>query len=490
MKPIYILGLILLSISLSASEPAPLSSCGSGFAAPTDSTNFLGACRIPPSTIPFASVSAAAFGGGQRCGECFRLTGPLGSTVVMISDKCDTGEACQQQDLFHFIIPRSEFDKIGNSSAYGNIFSLGYQEVSCDLQGGINANFIAGGEKKDQYQYYFSVTFSNFAIGIKRVQIRGYGWSYYDDLTIVGGGSGFQWNKVKANEMAFPASMLLTSVDNQIVNWEFNKPLPNVTIDSKKQFTARPHPEVSGIDCAMGILPEYIFKDTLSFGWQVYESFYYKSLNTSSEETDDNNKNGEYVIKIQFAQLGAGLQFTREGGFGTNYLKTLFFDAKAVQPISNMRIYFGYDGGYSIPFTIESSYKTFQVPVADLKPKNIEYSLTFLSLQPASMDSPQNFWIDNIRWEFANGTVTAPAVMIDTSGYAFPTSKPSTSGGLSSGISSIGMTSGFSESDSQTGGVGTGSESTNEGSGSDSSKLVISNIYYLALFVLSLYLLF
>ncbi|EAL60926.1 expansin-like protein [Dictyostelium discoideum AX4] len=453
---------------INASDNVKLSNCGQARAEPTfkQSENG-GQCQLPPPSIGTAALSLSAFNGGARCGQCYELTGPLGKTVVMVTDGCNSGEACTQKDLFNFIISNKDFDKIGNSSSYVNIYSLGYQEVSCGFLGNIKIKFggSLGHNGKVDYSYYFTVSFSNFNIGIKQVQILGTGMVSYMKLKRSLGG--FTWNQESGgSKLQFPATLVLTGVDGQIISYKFRQPPANIAIDMKKQFI----PQVGLLSskfnqseiCGMGNVPEYIYEDSLTFGWIVSNSWRFNVFNLSSQDTDDNPTLGESVIKMDLAANG-GLAFTREGGFQTKYLESLKVMIKVLPPTNSLQCFFGASGIYVIPGPLGGDWQEISIPISVLKPQKVEYSLSFYNNQGQSI----TMWIDNIKWIFSPEAPPTPLIITDptVTPPPLPQSIVTAAAGVV-GLNSIGITSnkggvanlvdGSSNDDDGTGGTGGG----------------------------------
>eukprot|EP01132_Coremiostelium_polycephalum_P010391 gene10391-12762_t len=435
---------IFILINVIKSEPIPLSVCGSARAVGSDISEN-GACRLPKPGVGLASISVGAFSGGIRCGECFRLTGPLGSTVVMVNDVCDAGEPCQQTDLFHFIIDTDDYNKISNSSKYGNVYSLGYQEVSCEHDSNILVTFNRDAATANvDYSYYLTVSFTYYSVGIERVQIMGTGMSGYQDMKLSNGGI-YTWNKKDgsgpaASKFSFPGKLLITGVDGETIVYQFSKPIAGKAYDTMKQFTPKQHPKAAEGICSMAMVPTDVYKDHVSYGWDTSFSFSYAAVNFAEDPGDNPNLN-EHSIKISFNTIG-GLQFSREGGFTTKFFKYLSFDAKADPPTNKLKIHFGKDGNYMMQTNITNEWKSYNVSIADLAPKEIEDALVFLNLVESS--NAQTYWFDNIKWVFTDDAPETPAVVVDTT-TGFPTPRPSsTSTSTTGGSVTSGATSGGS----------------------------------------------
>ncbi|KAM9973497.1 hypothetical protein ACTFIW_010591 [Dictyostelium discoideum] len=409
--------LILSTFNTINSTNIKISECGKARGVPNgESSTDGGQCGLPlPGVIGTAALNVFAFDKGSRCGECYELTGPLGSTVVMITDGCDAGDACQQKELFNFIISKKDFNKIGNSSAYGNIYSLGYQKVSCGFSGYIKAVFGGGSiAGRPDYSYYFHVSFSNFNIGIKQVQLMGTGMSRISTLKRDLGK--YTWNQEGGGaKLQFPATLILTGIDGQTLSYKFNKPPSGQMVDIKKQFAPPTQKSSSALvlresenKCEMGKLPDYVYQESLGLGWVTYFSWKFVYINLESHETNKKASMGKNLIQVELKGYG-GLHFTREGGFQTKYIKSLSFTIRAAPPISALQVYVGQVGSYTLP-TLGWQWTEITIPASKIKSKNdIEYSLSFYN----NKNQTNTLWIDNIKWNFTPNCPPTPAFVTD-----------------------------------------------------------------------------
>ncbi|EGG23173.1 expansin-like protein [Cavenderia fasciculata] len=413
--------------------PIPLGPCGSGSCIATEQLSVRGMCQLPvPTAMGMAAISKGFFSGGQRCGQCFRLTGPLGSVVVMVTDMCNQGEDCGQTDRAHFIIANVDYEKIALRNQTSEIYSLGYQEVSCEHEGNINATFLGGGEGSMDYAYYFRVMFSNYAVGITSVQVRGTGMKGYQKMKLENGG--WTWNKAdNGPKFAFPGSLLVGGSDGEYMAYEFDKAKGNLAYNTLKQFTPSPGVNDTKI-CTLALVPEYMYDDHLTYGWDVYQSF-----NFTEFTIDDTNDpySGITNIRIELEAYG-GVVFSREGGFTTKYLKSVSFACKVHKgkPIPSLRIYFEKSGiPTSLPNQLSYEWQIFTVYVDGLQPNDIEYALAFKS----ALGVQTVIYLDYIKWEFTTDIPDSPEVEAHTGNPAqlSTMSRPliTTSTGATSGTS-------------------------------------------------------
>ncbi|KAK5582040.1 hypothetical protein RB653_003622 [Dictyostelium firmibasis] len=434
---IFLLSLLFLSLnSLINADNTKLSVCGSARAVPTATQNSKPTCVNGNSQgIPTASLNSAAFNNGARCGQCYELTGPLGKTVVMVADSCDGGAACQQSQLFNFIISNEDFDKIGNRSDYGNIFSLGYQIVSCGYSGNVQGVFTGQSNQPSSYNYFLSVIFSNNNVAIKKVLIKGNSWPAFEALTNQNGN--WKWNK-NVYELQFPATLYVTSNTGESASYTMkSKPISNQPIDLAFQFNPDSIASLEGNECSMALPPQYIYQDGVTYGWVDSQSFNYLNFTDTSSDT----KSGSGTcIKAQLDGHG-GIKFTREGDFQTTYLEKLSFDIKTSVDTSLFAVYFGDIATKNIDPLTGSNWTTVVLNVKDLTNNTVEGALTFFNNQADSL----TVWLDNIKWTFIEGApVNAPTMNLTevnnkpstTSGTATTSNTPSSSIGGSSGVGS------------------------------------------------------
>ncbi|KAM9987579.1 hypothetical protein ACTFIZ_000074 [Dictyostelium cf. discoideum] len=430
---IILLSLLFLSLnSLIKADNTKLSVCGSARAVPTATQNPKPTCvNVNNQGIPTAGLNSAAFNNGARCGQCYELTGPLGKTVVMVADVCDAGDACTQSDLFNFIIPNEEFDKIGNRSDYGNIFSLGYQIVSCGYSGNVQGVFTGPSSSPNTFTYFLSVVFSNNNVAIKKVLIKGLSWPLYESLT--GQNGNWKWNK-NSYELQFPATLYITSNTGETITYKMNsRPITNKPIDLDFQFNPKTISSLENNECSMALLPQYIYQDGLSYGWVDSQSFNYVKFTDKSSDT----KSGSGTcINAQLDGHG-GVKFTREGDFQTSYLDKLSFDIKTSVDSSSFAVYFGDVATKNIDPLVASTWTTVELNVKSLTNNSVEGSITFFNNQA----DPINIWLDNIKWTYTDDApLDQPTMDLievnnkpSTSGTGTTSSKPSSSGGGVSG---------------------------------------------------------
>jgi expansin (peptidoglycan-binding protein) len=147
-------GVSTASLAAVPETGCPGSWAGSGEATFYDAFSQPNACALPVSPENYVvAVAAAVFDGSAVCGRCLRITGPLSSIVARITDYC-VGPGCRELDL-----SPNAFASIGNP--IDGIIPVGWQSVSCDVEGPIAFYFDPGSNP-----YYAKIQVRNHRYGI------------------------------------------------------------------------------------------------------------------------------------------------------------------------------------------------------------------------------------------------------------------------------------------------------------------------------------
>lgn len=131
----------LLTFALHAATLPAAPSCPAAFAGSGDATfydtGFVGACILSPAPNEHvAAINGAQWEGSAHCGECLRVTGPRGTTVVRIVDKCPE---CPAGDID---LSPDAFDAIANRID-GRV-SASWERVACPVSGEVAVQFAQG----------------------------------------------------------------------------------------------------------------------------------------------------------------------------------------------------------------------------------------------------------------------------------------------------------------------------------------------------------
>jgi expansin (peptidoglycan-binding protein) len=119
-----------------------------------------GSCSFDASTdFHVAAMNATDYGNADWCGACVQVTGPSGSTVVRIVDKCP---GCAKGDLD---LSQTAFGELAPLSA-GRI-AITWHEVACDVTGPIGYHFKAGDTK-----FYTPIQIRNARYPVAKLEVQ------------------------------------------------------------------------------------------------------------------------------------------------------------------------------------------------------------------------------------------------------------------------------------------------------------------------------
>ena len=136
---------------------APAGATGQGTYYNADGT---GSCSFDASTdFHVAAMNATDYGNADWCGACLQVTGPNGSTVVRVVDKCP---GCAKGDLD---LSQTAFGELAPLSA-GRI-AISWHEVACDVTGPIGYHFKAGDTK-----FYTPIQIRNARYPIATLEVQ------------------------------------------------------------------------------------------------------------------------------------------------------------------------------------------------------------------------------------------------------------------------------------------------------------------------------
>ncbi|EGG23172.1 hypothetical protein DFA_05304 [Cavenderia fasciculata] len=436
---------LLLLFRLAYSTSIPLSACGSGEAVQNPATS-VGTCVLPaPTSMGVASVSAPFFGDSRVCGACFNLTGSKGSTIVMLSNKCDSGDVCTQSDHVHFILAPADFAKITDAASTQTANKIGYQQVSCDFGKKISYQ-LASKPNAD----YLGIRFSDMEAPIQSVRLNGSPTPFVIENNV------WAWrsNGNGKDKALYPATVILTpganggspvsiSVSQTATGW----------VLSTAQF--KPVSPVGQDVCVTGSPNQYIYQDALTAGWSDQSYSYQEPINYAFPDPDN-------VIQAKLTAGGA-VQLKFEGGFSTKYIDALKFSIKS-SSLTSVKVFFGSETGTAVDVT--SEFVTHTLTIEALGAQSSETYLSFLSAQQGT------FEINNIMWVFDTSIPTTPG-NIDVIGKPKPGT--TTSGATSSSsTTSNTIPTGSSEF------PGSGSDGGPSGEGKNQSGAASSVQFYLS----------
>lgn len=384
----------------------PISNCGASRAVPFTMPASGGACGIPLIGIPVANSDETFFSGGAKCGACIEVTGPSGTTVVQIVDKCDkgTGTNTCTGDVTQFgLDEQNAYNKIIDNRDLTNIiYDLGYREVTCPVTGNLKIKV------SDASDTYFKLDIWNFRAAIHDVRLKSEGSSVYDQLTRQGTSGVWQWNK-RNNNIRFPVTLYVVGSTDELITTTFQSKFPSGEADFGKQFT---QVVASNGLCPMASSPAAVYIDSVGYGWNNDNSFKAQLVNKADTT---NPYAGTNAIHTQLWFTG-GLLFTRLGGFNPLYFSYLTFAARASNN-AELKIYLGDGTGpLSTTRTITQQWTVYNISVTELTTAEVETALVFLNLNNGDV---MDFWFDSITWELAAKKPGDDITPVTTGGYDF-----------------------------------------------------------------------
>ena len=161
-----------------------------------------GACSLTNIDGATTAITSRRWLGSAHCGECLAVTGPLGTTIVKVTDECPD---CTQSDLD---LTRGAFAKIGTLS--DGIIPIAWQRVDCPVSGGLKLQVQDGVNP-----YYFSLLADDTLQGV--AAIRGKDASpgaVWQPLTRLDYG---YFNFTSSSGFQFPLSIELTSAAGEVL---------------------------------------------------------------------------------------------------------------------------------------------------------------------------------------------------------------------------------------------------------------------------------
>ena len=152
-----------------------------------------------------ASVPNVIYKNIEACGQCLEVSGPAGSAVVMVVDRCNN---CSDDMM---VISKPGFDKIAGASSKGRE-QIKWKPVRCDVQGNIELRI-----KKTSSEYWTALQVRNHRWPIKSVAFK----------------RGSEWVEMtRSNDNHFvaekgvgkgPLSLRITATDGQTIEHTFEK---------------------------------------------------------------------------------------------------------------------------------------------------------------------------------------------------------------------------------------------------------------------------
>lgn len=203
--------------------------CPPPYSATANATYYVGsgpgACSLDVIDGETTAITSRRWMGSAHCGECLQVRGPLGSTIVKVTDECPD---CAVSDLD---MTQGAFAKIGVLS--DGVIPISWNRVDCPVAGGLKIQVQNGVNP-----YYMSMLADDTLQGVTAMRIKEASSATWQSLTrqdygyFIGssGGGGFQ----------FPLSVEVTSEAAEVV--QIANVIPNasagVTYSTATQFGA------------------------------------------------------------------------------------------------------------------------------------------------------------------------------------------------------------------------------------------------------------
>jgi expansin (peptidoglycan-binding protein) len=130
------------------------------------SSNGSGACSLTfGRDAAVLSAPNVVYNKIEACGQCLEISGPVGTAVVQVVDRCNT---CADNVL---VINKPAFDLIAGKASHGRE-QIKWKPVPCSVQGGLEFRI-----KKTSSEYWTAIQVRNHRLPIKSVAFkRGSDW--------------------------------------------------------------------------------------------------------------------------------------------------------------------------------------------------------------------------------------------------------------------------------------------------------------------------
>ena len=209
---------VLAGMSGACAAPA---ACPPPYSATAQATYYIpppgssGACSLLNVDGLTTAITSRRWMGSVHCGECLNVTGPLGSTIVKVTDLCPD---CDHSDLD---LSKGAFAKIGVIS--DGVIPISWQRVDCPVSGGLKLQVQEGVN-----QYYLSMLADNTLQGVAALRMRQAASAIWEPLTRLDYGY-FNIQSQAANGFNFPLSVEITSQSHEVL--QIANAIPNATAD-------------------------------------------------------------------------------------------------------------------------------------------------------------------------------------------------------------------------------------------------------------------
>lgn len=146
------------SASAAPASPAPASHSGE---AVYYDANARGACSLTfGKNASVLSAPNVVYNKIEACGQCLEVTGPGGTAVIQVVDRCNT---CADDLL---VINKPAFDKIAGTASSGRE-KISWKQVPCDVSGNLELRI-----KKSSSAYWTAIQIRNHRLPIRAVSFK------------------------------------------------------------------------------------------------------------------------------------------------------------------------------------------------------------------------------------------------------------------------------------------------------------------------------
>ncbi|EGG16538.1 expansin-like protein [Cavenderia fasciculata] len=387
---ILILLLSFIYIVNSTNTSVPLTQCMSGKVIGTEPLTVYGSCgygsyngETTPGTM--TATLNQIFYASARCGDCFEITGPKGSTVVRAVNFCG-GNECSN-DRPYFMTTPNAFSEISDEPL-STIYDAGFRRVSCPTEGPLKVRF-----QNDTSEYYVNVLLFNNNVGISSVSIKGANMPNAAEMNRQNNSATFSWSQA-GFKIQFPATVTATSLYGDKVSVVLKSSDRLKVYEFGKNFAVPQKVVGSPATCLLAKTPTCIYNDSFSQGYDTWSSYSYKDLNVSDTTVTYNKSKASLHINL----IGAGsyLSITRAGQFQTDYFKGIKFAIRASRVWNGFNVFFGQqqESCWKPSTNITTEWSEHTVLFSDMKHQHIEKAINFGNKN----ENDVIMWLDDISF--------------------------------------------------------------------------------------------
>jgi expansin (peptidoglycan-binding protein) len=205
-----------------------LADCAPPYSASANATYYTvgssGACSLANVDGETTAITSRRWMGSAHCGECLQVTGPLGTTIVKVTDECPD---CTHSDLD---MSQGAFAKIG--ALPDGVIPISWQRVDCPVSGGLKLQVQEGVNP-----YYLSFLADATRQGVTALRIKQNGSATWETTTRLDYG---YFNITSATGLQFPLAVEATSESGEVLQMANAIPnaTPAVTYARAEQFGA------------------------------------------------------------------------------------------------------------------------------------------------------------------------------------------------------------------------------------------------------------